>query len=187
MAAMLVVDVVVPVIVMGVTMIMVIVIMMIMRLTMVVMAVIMVLRHACDRRHRLGRLKRADEGAAFDPDQPQAEQRDQAVARDLDHAFGLAHGLGRRIQDPGRDADDQDRDHRLHQGRGKRERDAAPRGLAVGDEIGGDHRLAVAGAGGMEDAIGKRDEEQRPHRRTVGLGGADGRRHLAIEFRLFCQ
>ena len=29
--------------------------------------------------------------------------------------------------------------------------------------------------------------EQRPDRRAVGLGGADGRRHLAIKFRLLGQ
>ena len=65
--------------------------------------------------------------------------------------------------------------------------DAAPRGLLVGHQIGRDHRLAMAGAGGVKDAIGKGDREQRPHRRAVGLGGANGRGNLAIEFRLSCQ
>ena len=68
-----------------------------------------------------------------------------------------------------------DRDQRLQQRRDERQHDAAPGGLLVGDEIGGDHRLAVAGAGGVKDAVGKGDRQQRPHRRAVGLRGADGR------------
>jgi hypothetical protein len=42
----------------------------------------------------------------------------------------------------------------------------------------------VAGAGGVEDAVGERNREQGPDRAAVSLGGANGRRHLAIEFRL---
>ena len=44
----------------GVTMI---VVMMIMRIMMMVAVIMMVVRHAGDRRHRLGRLERADESA----------------------------------------------------------------------------------------------------------------------------
>src|ERR1700733_737170 len=39
----------------------------------------------------------------------------------------------------------------------------------------------------MEYAVGERDRQQRPDRAAVGLGGANGRRHLAIEFGLLRQ
>ena len=70
-------------------------------------------------------------------------------------------------------ADDHDRDQRLQQRRGERQHDAAPPGLVVGDQIGRDHRLAVAGAGGVEDAVEERQRRSGPDRAAVGLGGAD--------------
>ena len=77
------------------------------------------------------------------------------------------------FKQPGADADDHHRDQRLHQRRGKRQHDAAPRGLLVGDEIGRDHRLAVAGAGGVEDAVGKGDRRaaSRPPSRRIWRRG----------------
>src|SRR3954453_23594546 len=71
MAAMLVVNVVMLVVMMGLG---VIVAMMIVRIVMVVTEIMMVMRHARDRRHRLNRLQRTDESAGLDPDQAQAEQ-----------------------------------------------------------------------------------------------------------------
>ena len=109
------------------------------------------------RGHRMPRLQRAKESAALGPDQPGAERRDQRVAGDLDRALRPAHGFRGGVEQPGADADDQHRDQRLHQRRGERQRDAAPRGFLVGDQIGRDHRLAVAGPGGMEDAVGEGD------------------------------
>ena len=47
----------------------------------------------------------------------------------------------------------------------EREHDAALPGLLVGDEIGRDHRLAVAGAGGVEHPVGEREAHQQPRRR----------------------
>ena len=133
------------------------------------------------------RLQRANKAAALGPDQPGAERRDQGVACDLDRLFRPAHGPGGGIQQPGANRDDRHRDQRLHQRGGERQHDAAPHGLLVGDQIGRDHRLAVAGSGGMKDAVSKGDREQGPDRRAVGLRGADGRGHLAVKFRLFCQ
>ena len=67
---------------------------------------------------------------------------------------------------------------------GKRQRDAAPPGLVIGNHIGRDHGLAVAGAGGVENAVDEGDADQRPGRAAVGLGGADRAREHAVEFRL---
>jgi len=63
--------------------------------------------------------------AALGPDQPGAEGGDQGVACDLDRLLGPAHGPGGRVEQPGADRDDHDRDQRLHQRRGKRQHDAA--------------------------------------------------------------
>src|SRR5664279_3508136 len=46
--------------------------------------------------------------------------------------------------------------------RGKRQHDTAPPGFLVGNEVGRDHRLAMAGPRRMEDAVDKRDAEQSP-------------------------
>ena len=146
--------------------------------------VAMMMRGAGDRRYRRSLLQRAREPAALGPDQPGAERRDQRIARDLDGPFSTAHGFGSGVEQPGTNPHDQDGNQRLHQRRGERQHDAAPRGLLVGDQIGRDHRLAMAGTGGVEDAVGERDRQQRPDRRAVRLGGADGRGHLAVEFRL---
>ena len=44
----------------------------------------------------------------------------------------------------------------LQQRRGKRQDHAAPPGLVVRDHVGGDHRLAVAGSGGVKHPVEKR-------------------------------
>ncbi len=116
------------------------------------------------RQRWLPRLQRAKKSAALGPDQPGAEGRDQGVACDLDHFFSPAHGFGGGVEQPGANSDNHDRDQRLHQRRGKRQRDAAPRGLLVGDQIGRDHRLAMAGAGGVKYPISKGYREQGPDR-----------------------
>ncbi|MBA7482568.1 hypothetical protein ES707_18060 [subsurface metagenome] len=151
------------------------------------MTVIVVVMHRSQRRLGPRRLQRAHEAAALGPDQPGAEQRDQAIAGNLDRLLRPAHGLRGGIEQPGTDADQHDGDESLQQCRDERQHDATPGGLLVGDEVGGDHRLAVARAGGVENPVGKRDAEQRPHRRAVGLGGADGGGHFAVEFGLLCQ
>ena len=87
----------------------------------------------------------------------------------------------------GGDADDGDGGERLQHRRGKRQDHAAPPGLVIGDHVGRDHRLAVAGAGGVEDAVDEGDAEQRIGGAAVGLGGADQARQLEIEFRLLGQ
>ena len=66
----------------------------------------------------------------------------------------------------------------------ERQRDAALPGLLVGDQIGRDHRLAVAGAGGMKNPVGERDAHQQPDRAAVGLGAADRAGEHAVEFGL---
>ncbi|OIQ71345.1 hypothetical protein GALL_470380 [mine drainage metagenome] len=43
----------------------------------------------------------------------------------------------------------------------------------------------MSGAGGVKNAVGKGNRQQRPDRAAIGFRGADRRRHLAIKFRLF--
>ena len=64
---------------------------------------------------------------------------------------------------------------------------AAPPGLFVGDEVRGDHRLAVARTGGVEDAIGERYAHEPPERRAVALGGTNEPRQFAVEQSLLAQ
>ena len=59
-------------------------------------------------------------------------------------------------------ADQQDGDAALHHRGEEGEQHAALQLGLVGDHVGGDHRLAVAGTGGVEDAIGEGEPDQRP-------------------------
>src|SRR5262249_53491118 len=54
----------------------------------------------------------------------------------------------------------------------------------VGDHVGGDHRLAVAGTGSVKDTVEERQAEQAPGRAAVRLGGADQPGELFVEFGL---
>ncbi len=130
------------------------------------------------------RRRRRGKSATLDPDETRAERRDQRVACDFDDALGRAHRLAGDVQEERADADDHHRDNRLQQRGGKRQHNAAPRGFFIGQKIRRDHRLAVAGACRVENAVEKRHTEQRRHRAAVGLGGADRPRHGAVELRL---
>src|SRR3954447_17703897 len=118
----------------------------------------------------------AEKALALDPDEPRADEGDQRVARKLDDALGVAHLPRGGVEQYRRDTDDRDGDERLQQRGCKRQHDTTPPGLFVGDEIGRDHRLAVAGAGGVEDTVDEGDAEQGPYRAAVSLGGADDAR-----------
>ena len=97
-----------------------------MRAMLVIMRVAMVMgmRHGSSgcagQRERGGRrLLGAQERGALDPDQTGAEQRDQAVAGDLHHLLGAAHGGRGGVEQDSTDPDDRDSDQRLHQARGE--------------------------------------------------------------------
>ena len=95
------------------------------------------------------------------PYETRAEQRDGDIACDLDRLRGVRHLPGRRVEDERRDRDEGDGDQPLQQGgKGCKQQPALQLDL-VGDHVGGEHRLAVAGAGGMEDAIGEACARQR--------------------------
>src|SRR5262249_34374212 len=61
---------------------------------------------------------------------------------------------------------------------------APPPSLPVGDQIRRDHRLAVAGSGGVKNPIEERQSEQAPGSMAVGLGRADEAGKLTVEFGL---
>ena len=113
---------------------------------------------------------------ALHPEQPRAERRDQRVADDLDIADGLAHHFRGGAEQGRRDPDDQHRDQRLQKSRRERQDDAAPPGFFIGDEIGRDHRLAVAGTGGVENSVREGEAEQRQERGAVGFRARGWRR-----------
>ena len=77
----------------------------------------------------------ADQRAPLDPEQPGAERGNQPVADNLDPPDGAVHGAAGGAKQNRGDTHDRDRDQRLQDRRGKREHDAAPPGLAVGDNV----------------------------------------------------
>ena len=128
--------------------------------------------------------ERGQERPALDPQEPRADRHDQGVARGLDQSHGVAHHLrGGAEQDRG-NADDRHGDRCLQQRRGERQRDAAAPRLFVGDQIGRDHRLAVAGSCRVKNAVREGETEQAQARAAVGLGGADHAGERPVELGL---
>ena len=124
------------------------------------------------------------ERSALHPQQSHSDDDDEQVADDFDHIDRAAHGRRGRVQHRSRHAYEHHRDQRLHQRRGERQDHAARPGLVIRDDVRRDHRLAVAGTGGVKNAVEERQSEQGPGGAAVGLGGAEQARKLAIEFRL---
>ena len=126
------------------------------RLEMMMMPVVMVvIRGAVGK---LGRKERRDR-RGLAPGEHEAEERNSRKGDELDVICKPRHADGCRAQDQGRREDDADRHERLQQRRRRRQDDAAPQGLFIGDEIGRDHRLAVARPARVEHAIGEGEED----------------------------
>src|SRR6185503_8092822 len=163
------------------TMIVVMVVMMAVAMLMgAIMGVIMSVR-------TLVETQRSQECPAFYPQKPQADQQNERVADDLDHAHGIAHRFGRGTKKSGDNPNDGDCGKRLQNGGCKREHNAAPPGFIVGHQIGRYDCLAVARSRGMKDAIEKRDAEQGVGSTPVRLGGANEPRQHPIKFGLLCK
>jgi hypothetical protein len=128
-----------------------------------------------------------EQPAPLRPAEAHSDRDDDEIARDLDHPDGTAHRGGGCAEHCGRDADHCDRGERLQERRGKRQHDAAPPRLAVGDEIGRDDSLAVTGTRGMQDAVGERQAKQAINGAAIRLGGADHAGEAAIVRGLLCQ
>jgi hypothetical protein len=77
-----------------------------------------------------------EQPAPLRPAEAHSDRDDDEIARDLDHPDGTAPRGGGCAEHCGRDADHCDRGERLQERRGKRQHDAVPPRLAVGDEIG---------------------------------------------------
>src|SRR5471032_2177791 len=114
------------------------------------------------------------EGAAFYPEQPQPNHDDQRITHDFDDPHGVAHRLGGGAEQHGGDAHDRDGREGLQYGGSEGQHDAALPSLVISYQIGRDHRLAMAGSGGVEYAVEKRDAEQSVGGAAIALGGADG-------------
>jgi hypothetical protein len=85
------------------------------------------------------------------------------------------------VQQHGGDPDERDGDQRLHERRREAHRKTLCERALAGDEIRGDHRLAVAGSRRMEDAVGEANPGERPERRAVALQRQDGRLQAPIK------
>ena len=124
------------------------------------------------------------ERTPLDPHEPRADRRDEREAGKLDIVHGATHGRRRHADQACRDTDHRDRHQGLQHGGGERQDHPAPPRLLVGHQVGGDHRLAVPRAGGVEDPVGERQTEQRPHGAAVSPGRANRGPQPEIELRL---
>src|SRR5262249_20376840 len=124
----------------------------------VMMVIVIMIVHMM---RRLFAPQQTQESAAFDPKQAQADQHDQRIADDFNHADGITHRLGSSAQECGSDADDRDGHECLKHRRSERQKDATPPGLVIGDQVGRDHSLAVTRPGRVENAVKERNAEQR--------------------------
>ena len=122
--------------------------------------------------------------AALGPRELQPEDRDHRVTCDFDPAHGVVHRASRHAYKARCDANEDDRNDRLQHRRDEGQDDTAPPGFVVRDHVRRNHRLAVAGAGGVKDAVEKRHTKQRPCRGAICLCGADQSGKLAIELGL---
>ena len=122
-------------------------------------------------------------------DEPDADQRHQAPADRLEPSLHDAHLHAGGAEYQHQDGDQHQRRQRLDHGGEERQQDAASHRAAVGQHIGGDHRLAVAGPRRVQHAVGEAQEcqRQRGAERIGGLEAAHGRRQLAIDLRLLLQ
>ncbi len=89
-----------------------------------------------------------------------------AISTPVEYA---AHGCGCGVEQDGEDADQRDGDEGLHERGSKAQREAFRERALVRHQIGGDHALAVAGPGRVENSIRKANREQRPDRAPVLL------------------
>ena len=97
--------------------------------------------------------------APFDPQQPCTEKCDEAVADDLNHANGVAHQLRGRAKENGGHRDDGHRGQGLHDSRGERQRDTSAPCLLIGEQVRGNHRLAMSRPCRVKNAVHKRDTD----------------------------
>ena len=121
------------------------------------------------------------EGAALAPDEPCAEQCDAGVTRGFDEFREAAHLRGCLVQDRGEEPDETDGHQGLQQCGQSGNAEAAAQGALVGDEIGSQHRFAVAGARGVKHAISESDADEAPKRADVGPGGFHAAGHQPLE------
>src|SRR5262249_15800542 len=109
-------------------------------------------------------------------------QHDQGITDNLNDADGVTHRFGRRAKKCCGDADNGNSGECLQDRRRKRQHDATAPGFVIRDQIRRNHRLSVAGSGGMKKAVKERNAKQCISRAPVSLGGADQTGQRAIEF-----
>ena len=112
---------------------------------------------------RSGAEQPKDGRARLAPEQPGAEQGDQHKARDLEEPCRIGHRHGGAAQHEIGKHHDDDRRQPLQQRRDEGQQDATLQRHFVGDHVGRDHRLTVAGSGGVEDAVKKAQRSQHPY------------------------
>ena len=111
----------------------------------------------------------ARQRAALAPGKPEADGGDSRRAGALQPVRGPVHFRRGSVEDePGR-ADQGDGDQRLHERRHERHQDPPLERTFVGEHVGGDQRLAMPRAGGVEDAIGEAETDEPPGGARVAM------------------
>jgi hypothetical protein len=126
-----------------------------------------------------------EKGAPLHVCQSKTDENHKAVAHDLDDVDRSSDRRRRRTEKDRYDRHDGDGNGGLNARRREREDDAATPSLAIGDDIGRNHGLAVTGTYGVKDAVQEGDGEQAARGRAILLAGPNVARQRAIEFRLF--
>ncbi|CFV93672.1 Uncharacterised protein [Bordetella pertussis] len=118
------------------------------------------------------------------PDQPRAQQAYHRVRGGFQPLRRTVHRRGRGPQGHRQHRNQRHGHQRLRQRRQQGEPRAVARRLAIGQHVRSNHRLAVAGAQRMEDAIRERQADQHPGRAALGLPGPHRAGQLPVEMRL---
>ncbi len=97
-----------------------------------------------------------EQGAALSPSEREPEQHDHAIGAELENTHGLVHRLRGGAEHERRNPHQRNRRDGLRDRGREGEHDPAFHRRVVGDEIGRDHRLAVAGPRRVKNPVEKR-------------------------------
>ena len=148
--------------------------------------------HDAAARRRIGqechrRTDRGPKSATLRDHEIETKRRDARVTRKLHKARRVLHALRRGVQSQRQHADDRDGHNPLQHSRQKRQQQPTPKRALVRQHVGGDDRLAVAGAGGVKHPIREAETSKRPHGAPIALHGAHRAAQQALEFGLLRQ
>ena len=109
----------------------------------------------------------ADQTQQLAGQKPCSEQGDERIGGDFERVGRVGHRHRGAAQHVPADSDQRERRHSLQQRRDEGQQDSPAQLHLIGEHVGRDHRLAVAGAGGVEHPVGKGQADQERQRRAI--------------------